>query len=278
MLKIQFKDKRHPPLWVVEKLYNIGTAPDNQLVLEGEGVDSLHARIISGENKSYLKDNNSSTGCFVNGQRITNKEILPGDVIRIGGIELEVLDPTTQATAEPPGTTQSWRLVSDSSWLAGQTFNIPGDRPVTVGRSAQCDIVIPGTHLSRQHAELSVQGRYLRIKDLQSANGTFVNEKRVESALAHNGDRLRLDVYTFRLVGPEGDEKPKTRVRPPIESLAKPLERRQPSHEPKRWKTRPTSPGNRTEPTYHQGRKSDIWLWSVLVAIAIGLVAIFYLL
>lgn len=277
MLKIQFKDKRHPPLWVVEKLYNIGTAPDNQLILSDEAVDPLHARIISGDDKTFIKDNNSSTGCFVNGQRVTNKEILPGDIIRLGNTEIEVLDPATPAAAEASQATTQWRLVSDSSWLAGQSFAIANDKPVVVGRSTQCDIVIPGTHLSRQHAELQVQGKYLRVKDLDSANGTFINEKRVESALAHSGDRLRLDVYTFRLVGPETEEKNKTRVRQPIENLAKPVERRQTSHEPKRWKTRPTSPGNRTETTSEEGRKSDKWLWLILVLIALGLAATVYI-
>ena len=56
MLKIHFKDNRHPPLWVVEKLYSIGSAADNNLVLGDEGIDALHARLISSENKVFLKD------------------------------------------------------------------------------------------------------------------------------------------------------------------------------------------------------------------------------
>jgi pSer/pThr/pTyr-binding forkhead associated (FHA) protein len=282
MLKIQFKDKRHPPLWVVEKLYSIGSASDNNLIVSDEGIDPLHARLISGDDKIFLKDNNSSSGCFVNGQRITNKEIVPGDLIRLGSVEFEVLDPSAQQPGSKNGKKQSdtqWRLVSDSSWLAGQTFVVPSDRPVVIGRDVQSDIVIPGTHLSRRHAELTVMGKSLRVKDLASSNGTFINDKRVDTTIANSGDRLRLDVYTFRLVGPDVDEKNKTRVRAPIESLTKSIERKQASSEPKRWKTRPTSPGNRTEPTYAaRNRKSDIWLWLILIAIVIGLIATVYLL
>lgn len=280
MLKIQFKDNRQPPLWVTEKLYSIGSSADNQLVVAE--LDPVHARFISSNNKVYLKDNNSSSGCFVNGQRITQKEVLPGDLVRLGNLELEILDPSALPTDAEPIAGQSdqhWRLVSDSSWLAGQTFVVPADRPVVVGRGTQCDIVIPGTHLSRRHAELAVQGKFLRVKDLQSANGTFVNDRRIDNAIAHSGDRLRLDVYTFRLVGPEVEEKNKTRIRAPIEALTKPIERKQPSNEPKRWKTRPTSPGNRTEPTDNtSSRKSDLWLWLILIAIVAGLLASIYLL
>lgn len=282
MLKIQFKDKRQPPLWVVEKTYSIGSAHDNNLIVDNGDLDPLHARLISGNDKIFLKDNNSSSGCFVNGQRITHKEIVPGDLIRLGSVELEVLDPSAQQSGSKQDKKQTgtqWRLVSDSSWLTGQTFVVPSDRPVVIGRDKQADIVIPGTHLSRRHAELTVQGKSLRIKDLASSNGTFINDKRIDTTVANSGDRLRIDVYTFRLVGPEIDDKNKTRVRAPIESLSKPVARKQTSSEPKRWKTRPTSPGNRTEPTYAaQRRKSDLWLWLILIVIVTSLIATVYLL
>jgi len=279
MLKIHFKDNRHPPLWVVEKLYSIGSAADNNLVLNDEGVDALHARLISSENKVFLKDNNSQSGCFVNGQRVTQKEIFPGDVIRLGPVEIEVLDPH-RAGPQPVSRSETppWRLVSDSSWLAGKSFEVPRDKPVIIGRGTQCDIVIPGTHLSRRHAELTAEGSSLRVKDLSSANGTFINERRVEEAVAYSGDRLRIDVYSFRLVGPESLDR-KTRIRPSIEALTKPVEKRQASQEPKRWKTRPTSPGNRVEPTYVERRRGGLWwLVALVVAVAVALLAAFYLL
>ena len=276
MLKIQIKGNQQQAIWVVEKLYSIGSATENNLVLTGSGIAPVHARLISTENKIYLKDNNSQTGCFVNGQRITQKEILPGDLIKLGGIEIEVLSPHQSTDSAPDKNALSaWRLVSDSSWLAGKSFEIPGDRPAVIGRGTQCDIVIPGTHLSRRHAELSVQATHLRIKDLSSANGTYLNDQRVEEAVAYSGDRLRIDVYSFRLVGPETEEN-KTRLRAPIESLSKPIERKQTNSEPRRWKTRPTSPGNRIEPTYQENTRGEIWLWLIVAAIVVGLIIAVY--
>lgn len=76
MLKLHFKDSRRPPLWIVEKLFSIGSAPDNNLVLDDPSIDPLHANVLHENNRYLLKDNNSSNGCFVNGQRITQKEIL----------------------------------------------------------------------------------------------------------------------------------------------------------------------------------------------------------
>ena len=221
MLKLHFKDNRQPAFWVTEKLYCIGSASDNQLVISDKTVDPLHAKLVVEDDKYVLKDNNSSTGCFINGQRITQKEIFPGDIFRLGETELIVLDPRRLQDGEVY-LSAPWRLVSDGSWLPGKTFVIPAERSVTIGRTEQCDITIPGTHLSRRHTELCIQGSKMFIKDLGSANGTFLNEKQITEAFAENGDRLRLDVYTFRLVAPD-TETHKTRVRASIDSISKPV-------------------------------------------------------
>ncbi|ACE83200.1 FHA domain-containing protein [Cellvibrio japonicus] len=271
MLKLHFKDHRLPPLWVVEKLYSIGSAPDNQLVIKDEDIDPVHAKVIREDNKFFLKDNNSHSGCFVNGQRITQKEIIPGDILRFGSVEIIVLDP--RSLPDKGHNQAPWRLVSDSSWLAGKQFQVPPDKSLVMGRGNQCDIVIPGTHLSRRHAEICVEGNHLRIRDLGSANGTFLNDVQISNATANNGDRLRLDVYSFRIIAPDTDSN-KTRLRKPIDELAKPIERKQPSSQPKRWKTRPTSPGNRIEPTYNNSRRGTWLALAAAVLAAIAIVAI----
>jgi pSer/pThr/pTyr-binding forkhead associated (FHA) protein len=272
MLKLHFKDNRQPAVWVTEKLYSIGSSNDNQLTIQDKSLDHTHAKLVLEDGKYVLKDNNSTSGCFINGQRITQKEILPGDIVRLGKIELIVLDPR-KLNDDEPMQSAPWRLVSDSSWLPGKTFIIMPERTVVIGRTDQCDITIPGTHLSRRHTELKIQGSNLLVKDLGSSNGTFLNEKQVTEAVAQNGDRLRLDVYTFRLVAPDIDGDHKTRIRASIDSISKPVERKQASNEPKRFKTRPTSPGNRTEPTYEES-SSRPWKWLLIGAVVLGVLAL----
>lgn len=274
MLKLHFKDNRQPPVWVVEKLFALGSGNDNHLVINDQGVDSHHAKILQENNKYFLKDNNSQSGCFVNGQRITQREILPGDIIKLGNSEIIVLDPRSLADRPKDAYALPWRLVSDSSWLAGKHFILPPERSMVIGRGNQCDIVIPGTHLSRRHTEISIEGNHLRIKDLGSANGTFLNELRIDNATANNGDRLRLDVYSFRIVAPDLEET-KARLRKPIDEL-KPVERKLPSSTPKRWKTRPTSPGNRIEPVHNKGRR-QAWLALMAAAMVAAAIVIFVL-
>jgi len=71
---------------------------------------------------------------------------------------------------------------------------IPLDLPfMTIGRSMDNDIIIEGEGVSRHHAQIKLrQGQYV-LRDLESANGTFVNGQRIhEECVLQHGDRIRL--------------------------------------------------------------------------------------
>src|SRR3712207_9377262 len=55
---------------------------------------------------------------------------------------------------------------------------------ITIGRSARNDVCIPDPFASRVHAEVRREGDQYVLQDLGSANGTFYNGARVESAVA----------------------------------------------------------------------------------------------
>jgi pSer/pThr/pTyr-binding forkhead associated (FHA) protein len=94
-----------------------------------------------------------------------------------------------------------WQLVAIGDWLVGQRF--PIRQHIVMGRDASCDLSIPGTHLSRQHAELAIVAGNLEVRDLGSTNGTFVNDKKISSAVLKTGDIIRFDVLEFRIQGPK---------------------------------------------------------------------------
>lgn len=64
---------------------------------------------------------------------------------------------------------------------------------ISIGRASDCSIPIKDRYLSRKHAEiLSAEGHWV-LKDLGSANGTYLNGSRVErDQRLHAGDRIRL--------------------------------------------------------------------------------------
>jgi serine phosphatase RsbU (regulator of sigma subunit)/pSer/pThr/pTyr-binding forkhead associated (FHA) protein len=64
---------------------------------------------------------------------------------------------------------------------------------VSIGRAAECTIPIKDRYLSRKHAEIVVVDGRWHLKDLGSANGTYLNGTRVERDMPLKpGDRIRL--------------------------------------------------------------------------------------
>jgi cytochrome P450/NADPH-cytochrome P450 reductase len=72
---------------------------------------------------------------------------------------------------------------------------------VRIGRSPESDIVIPDTSASRNHAEMRRAGAALRIVDLGSSNGTYVNGQRVKESPLSEGDIVGIGSSVFRLAG-----------------------------------------------------------------------------
>lgn len=71
---------------------------------------------------------------------------------------------------------------------------------LTVGRSPNCDCVLPEDCVSRRHAELRHDGERWFLRDLGSSNGTRVNGVRViEEVEVRPGDRLSLGGAAYRL-------------------------------------------------------------------------------
>lgn len=268
MLKVQFKDKRSDPFWLMEKTFSIGQASDNHLVIDAPLIAPHHAKVLNQGDSFLLKDLGGEGGTYVNGQRINQKNIACGDTISFGDVQLEIIDPLVEASSSDFDTSY-WSLIADSSWLSGQEFPLVSHEngPLTLGRGTQCDIVFAGTHLSRQHAQILINDGSITLRDLNSANGTYVNDKKVDEAEVYPGDRVRLDVYSFRVFGP-GIDLPKSST-----SIQRALQIDEQEDEPKgskKWKTKPTSPGNREEPTYGKRNKAVELLLAGTIFVALA--------
>lgn len=100
-----------------------------------------------------------------------------------------------KGTQEP---TYDWVLSVQTGPLEGLSFGITDS--LVLGRSLDCDIAIVTPHVSRQHAQLSVDGGQLFVEDMGSSNGTIINGKPVKQrhALRHE-DEIRLHDVVFRV-------------------------------------------------------------------------------
>jgi len=206
MLKLQFKDRRREAVWLVDQVFTIGKSANNSLMVDHAGVNEFHAEIINQHDQLTLVNKCDGIGVWVNGLPISDQtHISAGDSITLGELELELVDPKNSQTsaAKPKKKSSDWSISSKASWLDKSRYQILDK--VIIGRDSACDIVLPLEHLSRQHVMLELRKGQLFVKDLDSANGTYLNGERVNEAPLKAGDKLKLDVVTFEVGGPTHD-------------------------------------------------------------------------
>ncbi len=69
---------------------------------------------------------------------------------------------------------------------------------VEIGRVSSADFPIPADlHLSRRHLLLDSTKSGFRVRDMGSANGTFLNNSRIDVQEIHTGDKIRAGMTTF---------------------------------------------------------------------------------
>ena len=70
---------------------------------------------------------------------------------------------------------------------------------LSIGRSAPSDIIVGGIGVSRAHCLVELAADQLRVSDLNSTNGTYIDDKRVDrSALLEIGSVLRIGNVLFK--------------------------------------------------------------------------------
>jgi adenylate cyclase len=81
----------------------------------------------------------------------------------------------------------------------------PG-RTFVAGRAITCDLAIQDPTVSRLHAELEIHDSGLRVRDLGSTNGTYVNGERVGAALVSAGTRIAFGKVDFEILEERPEE------------------------------------------------------------------------
>ncbi|MEJ2701138.1 MAG: FHA domain-containing protein [Sedimentisphaerales bacterium] len=103
-----------------------------------------------------------------------------------------------------------------------QAFSLPGNFTV-IGRRHDCDLCVPLQIVSRRHCQLSLNNESVKIRDLDSRGGTFLNGKRISEATIQAGDYITIGPLTFLL---QIDGKPEE-VKPPQKAKSKPAAKKQ---------------------------------------------------
>lgn len=95
----------------------------------------------------------------------------------------------------------TWKLQAITGEFTGQELNV--ERDMLVGRHQDADILLQSADISRRHAALVLKDKQLWVQDLNSSNGTFINDVRVEQETElHDGDIVQFASFVFSVLAP----------------------------------------------------------------------------
>ena len=216
-MKLIFPNGEHEPVTLSEGITAIGTAAECLVVLAAPGIALRHAEVHLRNGQALVRVPDPRNVVVLNGRQVTSDTALkPGDLLLFAKVGCQVLAaPEKSAPAPVPkpatgdendGRTRirqalpKYMLRGVSGSTFGKTYALVGT--MTIGRQQDCDISLPGDEISRHHARVQVLPDGVMVEDMGSANGTFINDKRVHSGVLKPGEELRLDTVRFLLMSP----------------------------------------------------------------------------
>ncbi|MGE5694963.1 MAG: FHA domain-containing protein [Candidatus Sericytochromatia bacterium] len=176
--------------------YQVGRDPAADVPIDDTRVSWRHGVLRADERGVwFFEDLGSTNGTFIGDRPIHHMRIESEVRFRLG-------DPRNGAVLDcsvPRAIDKRARFYREPT-----TIRKLQGRRLRIGRAPENDIVVPDLIVSRHHAELRERddGRH-EIVDLGGHNGTFVNGRRVTTAVLDDNDIVGIGRTTFRLVGNE---------------------------------------------------------------------------
>lgn len=216
-MKLVFPNGEHGQVLLNAGVNRVGTLSEGSVVLTEPGIAPLHCEIHVTSTGANVQVPAGGGPVTVNGKPVSDIMALrSGDQLGLGQVmaKFVVVEAARSAPGpgivpgsdEDPGATRvrlavpKYVLRGVSGAVFGKVFPVAG--PVVIGRATECDIPVQADEISRRHALVKPTPDGLSVEDLGSANGTYVNARRVQQGFLSPGDELRLDSVRFIVLAP----------------------------------------------------------------------------
>lgn len=222
-MRLCFPNNEHPDVLIPPGDTAIGSAPDNAIMLTAPGIAPHHARLNVSERSIVLAAGEGGARVHVNARPVVEKAILRlGDVVSLDTIKFTLkpdrddsistdvpghVTPPPAAPVDVADTATRARQLPARVVLRGVSGSyfgkiVPVRGRLLIGRGNDCGLILDEPEMSRHHAVIENAGDGVYLRDLGSANGTFVNGVQVRDAVLHTDDQIAFDRNRFLLEAP----------------------------------------------------------------------------
>lgn len=216
MMKLVFPAGDRPQMLLDQGVYRIGSAADADVALAADGIEPLHCELQVGAQGVQMRVPNGIR-VLVNERPVDGLIALRADdTLGLASTRIRLLDAAADSGNAAPAArfaeggdinaTMVRPVVPKFALrgLSGEQFgrSFPLHASLTIGRADEAGVRIPLESISRLHARLTPAGDEVLLEDLGSANGTWLNGKRITRAQAVHGDEIRFDTQRFQLLMP----------------------------------------------------------------------------
>jgi pSer/pThr/pTyr-binding forkhead associated (FHA) protein len=218
-LELNLPDESRQEFELSKSEITLGRGLTNDIVITDSKISRTHARIVvNDEGRVKLIDLGSTNGSRLNGEKVVEAQVNPGDIITMGNSQLRYqmvapvdeigmtlidsesdLDQTVAETSLPVSLneTEVDRLVVHTPTRTWEIELNDSIDSLTVGRAPENDIVLNHPSVSRTHARISRDHLTVKIKDLDSSNGILVNGYKKEEVALEDGMVVRIGYANF---------------------------------------------------------------------------------
>ncbi len=184
--------------------WTIGRANEADVHLENPRVSRDHA-VLQPTPDGWVLVNHSNNGMYLNGQRVESLTIRQPVTVMLGSVssgqQLELYPVAAPpGPGAPDGAAPRPRIETTIARPPTAVHNID-QLVVTIGRAGDNNVVLDDLLVSRRHAMLRRSGDVWELVDNNSANGTYVNGNRINSAIIGPDDIVGIGHQLLHLAG-----------------------------------------------------------------------------
>jgi pSer/pThr/pTyr-binding forkhead associated (FHA) protein len=208
------------PIPLLKPRVIVGRQSGCDIPLGFAAVSSRHCELEYRAGYWHVRDLGSKNGTRVNGTACTSQQLLPDDVLAVGGHRYQVAYRPPAGAPPPPRASPAAAAMpvpprvpepAPGASVLGQLLPCGGGDPiplrklrVVVGRHETCDVVLRAGTVSGRHCQLEWTDAGWFVRDLGSRNGIKVDNVRCEAKLVPPGSVLSIAGLRYEIVSGAG--------------------------------------------------------------------------